>query len=158
MPLAISKSGVERSMLRAVTPSRENLERTTTDEVWKKIAELHRNNAVLDQNSLTLIRAKTQPAAEAMRLAESKRLVEDPMLKTVQNLQRSIAEDTVRNEYTFHSKIHEWLATPGASREVDALNRRVYAELFLTPDSDPWLGLAPADTFSALDNGGLVQH
>ena len=44
-----------------------------------------------------------------------------------------------------------------APREVDALNRRVYAELFLTPDTDPWLGLAPANTFSALENGGLVQ-
>src|ERR1044071_3580223 len=93
-----------------------------------------------------------------MRRAQSKRLVEDPMLKTIQNLQRSIAEDTVRNEYTFHAKIHEWLATANASREVDALNQRVYAELFLTPESDPWLGLVPQDTFSALENGGLVQN
>ena len=33
----------------------------------------------------------------------------------MQNLQRSIAEDTVRNEYLFHAKIHEWLAAPGTS-------------------------------------------
>ena len=157
MPLAISKSAAERPMLRAAVPSRENLERTTTEEVWAKIAALHSSDAVLDQDSVDLIRAKTRPAGEAMRLTQSKMRVEDPMLKTIQNLQRSIAEDSVRNEYAFHAKIHEWLAVTGASREVDSLNRRVYAELFLTPDSDPWLGLAPADTFSALDNGGLVQ-
>ena len=144
-------------MLRAAVPSRDNLERTTTDEVWAKIAALHSGDAVLDQGSVDLIRAKTRPAGEAMRLTKSKMRVEDPILKTIQNLQRSIAEDTVRNEYTFHAKIHEWLAMSGAAREIDSLNRRVYAELFLTPDSDPWLGLAPSDTFTALDNGGLVQ-
>ena len=40
---------------------------------------------------------------------------------------------------------------------VDSLNSRVYAELFLTPESDPWLGLAPRNQFSALENGGLVE-
>ena len=72
-------------------------------------------------------------------------------------LENSIAEDTVRNEYLFHAKIHEWLATPTPSFAVDSLNSRVYAELFLTPESDPWLGLAPRNQFSALENGGLVE-
>ena len=40
--------------------------------------------------------------------------------------------------------------------DVQPLNERVYAELFLTPSSDPWLGLVPPDTYSALDRGGLV--
>jgi len=144
-------------MLRALVPARENLERTMNDDLWEKIAALHQEDATLDSHSLALIRAKTPPNAQvAMQLAEGKKRVEDPLLKAVQNLQRSIAEDTVRNEYTFHAKIHEWLAPPNAPREVDALNRRVYAELFLTPDNDPWLGLAPQDTFSALENGGLT--
>ena len=34
---------------------------------------------------------------------------------------------------------------------------RVYAELFLTPSSDPWLGLVPSDTYTALRDGGLTQ-
>ncbi len=157
MPLTAAKSAAEFPMLRSLTPRRAELERSTDDALWVKIAALHQEEARLDANSVSLIRAKTMKAQDAMRLALSKRIVEDPMLKTIQNLQRSIAEDTVRNEYTFHANIHEWLATAGAPREVDVLNRRVYAELFLTPDSDPWLGLAPADTFSALENGGLVQ-
>jgi hypothetical protein len=158
MPLARAKVAVELPMLNSLMPRRAELERSMTDETWAKIAALYQEDAMLDANSVSLIRAKTMNAQDAMRLALSKARVEDPMLKTVQNLQRSIAEDTVRNEYTFHAKIHEWLATAGTPREVDAFNRRVYAELFLTPDSDPWLGLAPADTFSALENGGLVQN
>jgi len=68
-------------------------------------------------------------------------------------MERSISEDTVRNEYVLHRQIHEWLATTSAP--VDALNARVYAELFLTPDSDPWLGLLPGDAYAALENDGL---
>jgi hypothetical protein len=55
-----------------------------------------------------------------------------------------------------HAKIHAWLAS-GEMLNVDELNRKVYAELFLTPDSDPWLGLAPNDTFTALENNGVVH-
>jgi hypothetical protein len=158
MPLTASKADVELPMLRALVPRRAELERSMNDETWAKIAALHPEDGSLDANSVALIRAKTMNAKDAMRLALSKSRVEDPMLKMIQNLQRSISEDTVRNEYTFHAKIHEWLAAAGTSREVDSLNRRVYTELFLTPDTDPWLGLAPTDTFSALENSGLAQH
>ncbi len=153
MSLAVSKSGVELPLLRGVT--RESLERATTDLLWAKIAALHQGDVALDANSIALIRAKTVTAADAMRLAFAKRMAEDPLLRTLRNLERSIAEDTVRNEYTFHARIHEWLMEHGTML-VDALNTRVYDELFLTPESDPWLGLAPADTFTALDNAGLV--
>ena len=40
-------------------------------------------------------------------------------------------------------QVHDWFATGHASSDADALNERVYAELFLTPSSDPWLGLIP---------------
>ena len=40
-------------------------------------------------------------------------------------------------------------------RDVDALNERVYAELFLTPRSDPWIGLVPSGVYSALENNGI---
>ena len=52
--------------------------------------------------------------------------------------------DTVRNEYLLHRRIHERFAEgdPPETADVDALNEWVYAELFLTPSSDPWLGLA----------------
>jgi hypothetical protein len=40
--------------------------------------------------------------------------------------------------------------------DFEKLNEWVYAELFLTPRKDPWLGLAPADIYTALDHNGCV--
>jgi hypothetical protein len=37
------------------------------------------------------------------------------------------------------------------------LNERVYADLLLTPSSDTWLGLMPADTYTALEDNGVKQ-
>ena len=62
-----------------------------------------------------------------------------------------------RNEYLLHSKIHEWFANGAAPDDTDKLNAKVYADLFLTPDSDPWLGVVPRDTFTGLENNGLAQ-
>ena len=77
------------------------------------------------------------------------------MLRSLRNLEKSISEDTMKNEYLLHSQIHRWLAVDTVP-DLDQLNKRVYAELFLTPDTDPWLVSAPADTYSALDNDGLI--
>jgi hypothetical protein len=128
------------------------------DAAWGKIAVLHAEENRLDASSVVLIAAKNPPsAAEASRRARAKSFVEDPLIRTIKNLERSISEDTVRNEYLLHSKIHEWFATGAAPDDTEKLNAKVYADLFLTPDSDPWLGLVPPDTFTALENNGLAQ-
>jgi hypothetical protein len=64
------------------------------------------------------------------------------LLRKMRAMERSISEDTVRNEYQFHRQIHEWLAS-NQVQPVDQLNARVYAELFLTPGWSRltfWLG------------------
>jgi hypothetical protein len=128
------------------------------DTIWGQLATLHGEDAQLDAGSRALIQTKNPPAVAAGRLAMTKMVVESPMLRQIRNLRRSISEDTVRNEYTFHYAIHEWLANDTVAGGLAQLNRRIYADLFLTPDSDPWLGLAPADTFTGLENGGLVWN
>jgi hypothetical protein len=129
-----------------------------SEAVWQKIAALHSAESVLDPNAVRLIESKQPPtAAEAARITMTKMAIETPMIRTLRNLQRSIAEDTVRNEYQLHSRIHEWFVNGAAPANLAALNSKIYAELFLTPNSDPWLGLAPSDVYSALDAGGLVQ-
>jgi hypothetical protein len=159
---AMAKTAIESPLLRPGTrpgpggaPGSERIENNIGDETWLRIAALHADDAALDQGARTLIRIKSPDARKAALAARGKGLVEDPLLRSLRNLERSIAEDTVRNEYTMHTKIHEWLAKD-PSPELGNLNSRVYAQLFLTPDSDPWLGLAPADTYSALDGDGLV--
>lgn len=155
---AVGKSAVEIDLVRAITPSGERLEQATNDDVWKKIAALHADDAKLDAASVDIIRRENPPTAEeAARLAFGKYRVEDPIVRMVRNFESSIVVDTVKNEYLLHRQLHQWLADAAGnagSVDVETLNERVYAQLFLTPSSDPWLGLAPADTYTALDNGG----
>jgi hypothetical protein len=127
------------------------VERTAQEaEDWKRLAA----DARLDEWGKALMRKKTISAAEAARVARSKMMIEDPLLRVLVPFERSLAEDTVRNEYVLHARIHERLAT-GKQSAVDELNEWVYGSLFLTPSSDPWLGLVPADTYSALAGNGL---
>ena len=125
------------------------------DAIWAKIAQLHAEDSRLDASTKSLMRAKNPTAFDASRIALSKMMVEDPLLKAVRTFEHSIAEDTVRNEYLLHSRIHEWFVNGMTSVNVDVLNEKVYAELFLTPSSDPWLGLAPRDAYTALENEGM---
>ena len=158
---AVGKSAIEAPMLlggaQVAKANRDRLEELSSDSTWRAMAALHAADAPLDASALGLIRMKQPDAAAAMRLTMSKAVVETPMMRMVRGLKNSIAEDTVRNEYQLHARLHEWFAAGTAPKNLEALNKKIYAELFLTPDSDPWLGLAPADVFSALDNGGLVQ-
>jgi hypothetical protein len=138
--------------------TREQLDALTGDAAWQKFAVLRRDGTVVDLSSIRLMQFKQPPtAAQAMPLALSKSGVESSMLRILPNLRRSIAEDTVRNEYQMHTRILEWFVSGAAPQNLAALNNKIYADIFLTPNSDPWLGLAPADAYSALDNAGLIQ-
>jgi hypothetical protein len=164
--LAITKRKVELPLLNAVDAvadalaaplSAEPLERSTTDEVWKKIAALHAEEARLDAASVALIREHTSTALQAAGVAWGKAEVETPLLRMIARFQESIALDTVRNEYLIHRRLHQWFLTGEAvTRDVDQLNQRVYAELFLTPDSDPWLGLVTDEVYTGLKDHGIV--
>jgi hypothetical protein len=158
--LAKSKALVEVPVLRAIEPgssaARTILESTTDEALWAKIGALHAEEARLDANSIALVRSKTPTAVAASRLTATKAAEENPLLRALRNLERSMAADTAWNEYRLHARIHEWLLAGGLAGDLESLNTWVYAQLFLTPDSDPWLGLVPPDTFSALENGGIV--
>jgi hypothetical protein len=153
--LAQPKARVELPILAAVSRV-QSLDTATDEETWNRIAELHADDAVLDDASRALMRRHHFGAEAAGRRAITKRVVEDPLLRVVAQFQRSAALDTVRNEYQLHRQIHEWFLA-GEPSDLAQLNERVYAELFLTPSSDPWLGLAPDDTYTALDRNGVVQ-
>jgi hypothetical protein len=69
------------------------------------------------------------------------------------NLRRTVAADTVFNEYELHRRAHEWFVN-GEVGDLVSLNERVYDELFLTPSSDPWLGLQPDSVFTGIEELG----
>lgn len=152
-----AKGEVEAPVFAAVNLTKMAPEDLQDEKIWSVIASFHNDDAKLDEASRKVMREQKPLAAAAGRLALTKRRVEDPMLRLFAAFETSIALDTVKNEYQFHRKIHEWLAAAGYRPDVEALNEKVYAELFLTPSSDPWLGLAPADVYTALPNAGVVS-
>jgi hypothetical protein len=139
--------------------TRATLLAQTTPEDWKAIAQLHRDDARLDQGSKTLMRLKNPApaAAEAGRIAVSKAMVEDPMLRAMREFEWAMAEDSVRNQYALHTQIHEWFAQDAPqTKAVAQLNEHVYANLFLMPSWDPWLGLRPPNAYSGLEADGAA--
>jgi hypothetical protein len=131
-------------MVRAVVPRPRDMVTDASDVGWNAVAALHARDAALDTASVAVIRAKRPGASE------------DSINRMVASFERAIALDTVRNEFLFRARIMHWLEA-GAGGDVNALNERVYAELFLTPASDPWLGLAPKDAYSGLNGDGLFM-
>ncbi len=102
--------------------------------------------SVLDASSLQLMRVKMR-GADASAFA-----------RAVRNFERSLAADTAVN-VSLRRTIRGWLPGPGgAPVDLAALTNRIYDELFLTPRTDPWLGLVAADTYSAIegDAGALA--
>jgi hypothetical protein len=129
------------------------------EELWQAVAKLHRTDVHLDESSVAVMRQEFPKAAIAARLTETKARVEDPVLRLVRTFEDSMSLDAVRNEYLLHRRIHKLLAgTETGAMDFDALNEWVYAELFLTPSKDPWLGLAPSDIYTALDRDGHVEQ
>ena len=147
-PVAMTKAVTEVSILRATTADATALEAATDMTIWNKIADLHHANARIDKGSIALIARQNQNLRADGEL----------LSRTVQNLEKYMALDTVRNEYMLHTKLHAWFVTGLAGSNLDSLNERVYAQLFQTPSSDPWLGLYSADIYTALDNGGVSKN
>ncbi len=152
-PLAMTKRAVEGRTVRAFVYDPAAFAAATGMEEWAKLAALHRAEARLDARSVALITRHNphygsgpEATATAARLA-----------RVVSNFEARMALDTVRNEYLLRPRLLQWFIE-GASRvPLEQLNERVYADLFLTPDSDPWLGLLAPDTYSAIRNDG-VRH
>lgn len=133
-----------------------------SDEALMRIAALHAEDGQLDADSVAMIRSKVPEdflriAERAQGVAPSKSRPEAPVVAMLRTLNRTIAQDTVRNEYLLHRRIHGMLLNPPEKDGVAGFNRLVYAELFLTPLDDPWMGLAPRDAYAAIDGGGLTE-
>ena len=152
-PYAMTKVVTEASILRSIVEAPAALGTITDQATWNKLAQLHIADAQLDARSLGLIRRQTQRALSA---DGSDKNSDQTFMALVQKLQQNIALDTVRNEYLLHTKIYGWLLAD-QDRNVNNLDKKVYAELFLTPASDPWLGLFSPDVYTALEGGGISR-
>ncbi len=136
-PVAVTKALVEIPMVAMMASLGDRLAARTDETLWPDLAELYRDGARLAPSSVAVMARKTT-VTPAM----------------IDRFEQSLAEDAVRNEYVFHRRIHQWFAA-GEVQSLPELTERVYDELFLTPDEDPWLGLLPAGTYAALENNGV---
>ena len=125
----------------------------TDEAAWNRLASLHLADALLDARSIALIRRQNQSVLSSDATAQPDKVLN----KMLRKLQLNIALDTVRNEYLLHTQLHAWLISDPKRNDIEALNEKVYAELFLTPKADPWLGLFAADVYTGLENGGAVR-
>lgn len=135
--LAMSKGGIELRLLSAMFPPTPGAQ-WGADVPWAGVANYHRGDWQLDEAAHERLRRKMGLGAgpEGERMAA--------------NFESLLSLDTVRNELGLHAVLHDWLANEGGTVDLDAFNERVYAELFLTPSTDPWLGLNPDDVFTGL--------
>ena len=145
--LAISKLVVEAPLVTSVM-SETNRDRSTLAELtdraaWEQLARLYAEDARLDENSRQLVRRKQGGSSE------------EQLDRTIASFEAAMALDGIRNEYLLHSRLHQWFIDGAGTSDVAGLNERVYAELFLTPSSDPWLGLLGPESFSAIDGNGI---
>jgi hypothetical protein len=152
LPIATSKTGVERPLVRIVV-GRDDVPRLiaeTTEQDWDRIAETFLAGSRLDESSKGLMnRLHTDPEA---------RTDETCPTSTIESFERSIALDTARNLYLHRRTILEWIVDEGLPTDLVAFNERVYGQLFLTPSSDPWIGLVPADVFTGIEGEGLFGN
>ena len=143
--VAMAKSAVEIRVLRDIT---SDLTRYGDEQVdlaqWQRIAALTGKQAKLDAQSLAFIRRQTAP----------NKLTEEQFGRLVRNLEDYLAVDSARNEFLLRLSLLVWL-NKGDDQSVDRLNDKVYAELFLTPRADEWLGLYRDDVYTALDGNGI---
>ena len=144
-PLAITKAITETTILRAMVMASDELGKITDETAWNEIARLHSADAALDNRSISLIKSQNPT------------LTNEEFSRLLQKFQELISLDTVRNEYLLHTKLYIWFVKAPPRDDLEKLNEQVYAELFLTPKSDPWLGLFSTDVYTALDNGGVVK-
>ena len=149
-PMAVSKMVVvdEYSILR-VYDDFAKFEPSINFDDWNKLTAVYSPAEKLDANSIAMIRRQNAKTG----------LTEKEFTGMFAKLDNFVALDTTRNEFLFHTKLYEWLNENRRGRVVDleALNAQVYDKIFLTPNTDKWLGLYSSDVYTALDGNGITK-
>ena len=125
------------------------LRAATTDDVIQRLAEQRPGALRVDPKVAEMLDSAYPTAARAAPLAISKMAVERPMLPWLRNLRGSVASDEVQNDFMLHGQIAELIRASDLVAP-EPLTQGIYANVFMTPLYDPFLGLAPADVFTAI--------
>lgn len=107
--------------------------------------ERRRAGVTLSPESRALIRSKQGAGHDA-----------DVIVRMIDQLEQSIAGDTALNEFVLRPRLRRWFIEGRIPADLGQLTNMLYAELFLTPLDDPWMGMANVEFWSALDHDGLT--
>lgn len=128
-----SKAFTEIPLLRQLKAGADKRVNARQAAAANAVSERGKEDVQFSPETLQLMGAKQQLTAELL-----------------DNLRRTVAADTAFNEYDLHRRVHEWFVNDEVG-DLHSLNERVYDELFLTPSSDPWLGLQPDSVFVGIE-------
>lgn len=136
LPRAMTKAAIETEVIDAVALDPGSSGDAASALDWPAVGALHPEwNGPIPVNVEALRRRLPAGAHPGPALATLKRL---------------FLADTAQNEYSLRPVLRRWLAESAPQRDLEAFDERVYADLFLTPLSDPWLGLSPDNLYTAL--------
>jgi hypothetical protein len=156
--VAIGKGMVENRLLPAIDPlptfTVNEVEKKSNREVWQRVAKRHRSETRLSAESRALMR---ELAPRGFDLRGTPVPLDDAGFeKLIESFETSLAIDTAQNGLDLRRRVHERLGSQPQD-SFEELNRWLYASVFLTPRSDPWLGLTSDDAFTALPADGIVS-
>jgi hypothetical protein len=77
------------------------------------------------------------------------------MPRTIARLEQAILADSASNEFRIRQTIRRGIVAQ-STLDFDKLNDWIYAQVFATPKSDPWLGLLENTDFTGLPADGVV--
>ncbi len=151
------------------------LEAATDDSVWGTIATKQASAsgpqqfALLAQSTThdpvqTVMErkvAKFPTAMEASRMTISKSIAESPLLRMMRELKSHVQLDSVRDYFWLRSEVLQVLIeqhaySPSGTLSLGRVNDMVYANIFLTPKDDPYLGLQTNGVAAVDDDGECV--
>lgn len=144
----ITKAYIEVPQLRGYLPDPGSL---ADDEaaVWARIAELTWGLTSTD----VLDRASTELLVD-LRMGgprQPNRLGRDDQFR---RFEQHLLADSGLAQFKLRTQIHDYLATHDST--YLPLDRYLYAEVFKTPSTDPWLGLWPATDVTGLAGDGAT--
>jgi hypothetical protein len=151
--VTVTKAIVEMPMLESITPDMP-ARAIPADrvKVWAAAARaIYGITAghVLDEQSTALVLRLHDAVPDALRGRHADR---DRMLA---RLDEHILADTALDQLKLRPQISREIIRRKGTADFAALNAWVYATVFHTPASDPWLGLLPRTDFTGLPGDGV---
>jgi hypothetical protein len=104
---------------------------------------------VLDARSRALI-AQLHDAVPTELVATPAQLAE-----VIARLEQHLVADSALDQLQLRPQISQFIASHHGRIDFETLNSWIYATVFNTPASDPWLGLMPRTDFSGLPGDGI---